>query len=146
MFTFFVSCSSLTFSVTTNMFIYLNYGCRILKLFLPQTRLEKIYCFFSKFLTLKRKNCGTYRTCISQVSVCFFSSLFVIDFYSSPKCFRYVGRLFVKATGRPMDILPKLRRMADFSEDDDVELYEVSLFLSVCHIISGSLPCLYFSP
>jgi hypothetical protein len=52
----------------------------------------------------------------------------------------------VKATGRPMDILPKLRRMADFSEDDDVELYEVSLFLSVCHIISGSLPCLYFSP
>jgi ubiquitin carboxyl-terminal hydrolase 7 len=37
----------------------------------------------------------------------------------------------VRATGRPQDILPKLRRMAGFSQDEDVELYEVSLFLFV---------------
>lgn len=41
--------------------------------------------------------------------------------------FRYVGRLFVKASGRPQDILPKLRMLAGFSQDDDIELYEVSL-------------------
>jgi hypothetical protein len=60
-----------------------------------------------------------------------YASLFLIDFYSSFKCFRYVGRLFVKATGRPQDILPKLRRMAGFSQNEDVELYEVSLLLFV---------------
>ncbi|XP_066396753.1 ubiquitin C-terminal hydrolase 12-like isoform X2 [Miscanthus floridulus] len=37
---------------------------------------------------------------------------------------RYVGRLFVKASGRPQDILPKLRMLAGFSQDDDIELYE----------------------
>ena len=39
---------------------------------------------------------------------------------------RYVGRLFVKSSGKPQDILPKLRKMAGFLQDDDVELYEVS--------------------
>lgn len=43
--------------------------------------------------------------------------------------FRYVGRLFVKASGRPQDILPKLRKMAGFLQDDDIELYEVGLLL-----------------
>lgn len=43
--------------------------------------------------------------------------------------FRYVGRLFVKASGRPQDILPKLRMLAGFSQEDDIELYEVSLVL-----------------
>ncbi|NP_001346281.1 Ubiquitin carboxyl-terminal hydrolase 12 [Zea mays] len=37
---------------------------------------------------------------------------------------RYVGRLFVKASGRPQDILPKLKMLAGFSQDDDIELYE----------------------
>ncbi|PWZ40553.1 Ubiquitin carboxyl-terminal hydrolase 12 [Zea mays] len=37
---------------------------------------------------------------------------------------RYVGRLFVKASGRPQDILLKLRMLAGFSQDDDIELYE----------------------
>jgi hypothetical protein len=41
---------------------------------------------------------------------------------------RYVGRLFVKVSGRPQDILPKLRKMAGFLQDDDIELYEVSFY------------------
>lgn len=39
--------------------------------------------------------------------------------------FRYVGRLFVKTSGKPQDILPKLRKMAGFSQDEEIELYEV---------------------
>eukprot|EP00246_Nothoceros_aenigmaticus_P013115 TRINITY_DN439_c0_g3_i1.p1 TRINITY_DN439_c0_g3~~TRINITY_DN439_c0_g3_i1.p1 ORF type:complete len:1081 (+),score=256.97 TRINITY_DN439_c0_g3_i1:216-3458(+) len=37
---------------------------------------------------------------------------------------RYVGRAFVKAGGKPLDIIGKLIGMAGFSEDDDLQLYE----------------------
>jgi len=37
---------------------------------------------------------------------------------------RYVGRLFVKSTGKPIEILPKLIQMAGFSPDEEIELYE----------------------
>ena len=39
---------------------------------------------------------------------------------------RYVGRLFVKGTGKPLEILTKLNEMAGFSPDQEIELYEVS--------------------
>ncbi|KAL6005120.1 CSN-associated deubiquitinating enzyme Ubp12 [Asimina triloba] len=38
---------------------------------------------------------------------------------------RYVGRLFVKGTGKPVEILTKLNEMAGFSPNDEIELYEV---------------------
>ncbi|XP_065621467.1 ubiquitin C-terminal hydrolase 12 isoform X6 [Quercus suber] len=37
---------------------------------------------------------------------------------------RYVGRLFVKGSGKPVEILPKLNEMAGFSADEEIELYE----------------------
>ncbi|KAK8942800.1 Ubiquitin carboxyl-terminal hydrolase 13 [Platanthera zijinensis] len=37
---------------------------------------------------------------------------------------RYVGRLFVKASGKPVDILPKLNQMASFPPNEEIELYE----------------------
>ncbi|KAG6772362.1 hypothetical protein POTOM_023767 [Populus tomentosa] len=37
---------------------------------------------------------------------------------------RYVGRLFVKSSGKPIEILAKLNQMAGFPPDEDIELYE----------------------
>uniref|UniRef100_A0A6V7QYI6 ubiquitinyl hydrolase 1 n=1 Tax=Ananas comosus var. bracteatus TaxID=296719 RepID=A0A6V7QYI6_ANACO len=37
---------------------------------------------------------------------------------------RYVGRLFVKALGKPTEILTKLNKMAGFSPSEEIELYE----------------------
>ncbi|PIA59785.1 hypothetical protein AQUCO_00400584v1 [Aquilegia coerulea] len=37
---------------------------------------------------------------------------------------RYVGRLFVKGSGKPIEILPKLNEMAGFSPDEEIDLYE----------------------
>ena len=39
--------------------------------------------------------------------------------------FRYVGRLFVKSTGKPIEILTKLNQMAGFDADEEIELFEV---------------------
>lgn len=38
---------------------------------------------------------------------------------------RYVGRLYVKSTGKPVDILKKLNELAGFDSDEEIELYEV---------------------
>ena len=48
-------------------------------------------------------------------------------------CYSFVGRLFVKALGKPSDILTKLNEMAEFSPNEEIELYEVlhnSAFIS----------------
>ncbi|XP_020087505.1 ubiquitin carboxyl-terminal hydrolase 12-like isoform X1 [Ananas comosus] len=37
---------------------------------------------------------------------------------------RYVGRLFVKAPGKPSEILPKLNEMAGFAPNEEIELFE----------------------
>ncbi|KAG0497188.1 hypothetical protein HPP92_001879 [Vanilla planifolia] len=37
---------------------------------------------------------------------------------------RYVGRLFVKALGKPVEILSKLNQMAGFTANEEIELYE----------------------
>ncbi|KAI3734586.1 hypothetical protein L6452_14057 [Arctium lappa] len=37
---------------------------------------------------------------------------------------RYVGRLFVKGTGKPIEILPKLNEMAGFGREEELELFE----------------------
>ncbi|XP_021721291.1 ubiquitin carboxyl-terminal hydrolase 13-like isoform X1 [Chenopodium quinoa] len=37
---------------------------------------------------------------------------------------RYVGRIFVKSTGKPAEILNKLNEMAGFAPDEDIELFE----------------------
>jgi len=41
---------------------------------------------------------------------------------------RFMGRLFVKAFGKPSEILAKLNKMAGFSPDQEIELYEARLF------------------
>lgn len=50
-------------------------------------------------------------------------------------CFpSYVGRLFVKSTSKPVEILTKLNEMAGYAPDEEIDLYEVcfpsQLFLS----------------
>uniref|UniRef100_A0A7C9CRZ2 ubiquitinyl hydrolase 1 n=1 Tax=Opuntia streptacantha TaxID=393608 RepID=A0A7C9CRZ2_OPUST len=37
---------------------------------------------------------------------------------------RYVGRLFVKSSGKPLEILSKLNEMAGFAPDEEIELFE----------------------
>ncbi|XP_057782081.1 ubiquitin C-terminal hydrolase 12-like isoform X4 [Salvia miltiorrhiza] len=37
---------------------------------------------------------------------------------------RYVGRLFVKSLGKPVDILTRLNEMAGYAPEEDIELYE----------------------
>ncbi|XVF00066.1 hypothetical protein REPUB_Repub03eG0253800 [Reevesia pubescens] len=36
----------------------------------------------------------------------------------------YVGRMFVKAAGKPMEILARINKMAGFGPDEEIELYE----------------------
>lgn len=38
---------------------------------------------------------------------------------------RYVGRLYVKSTGKPVEILKRLNELAGFDPDEEIELYEV---------------------
>lgn len=38
---------------------------------------------------------------------------------------RYVGRLMVKSSSKPMDITGKLNEMAGFAPDEEIELFEV---------------------
>lgn len=42
---------------------------------------------------------------------------------------RYVGRLFVKGSGKPLEIVTKLNELAGFSPDEEIELFEVHFFL-----------------
>ncbi|CAN1258520.1 Ubiquitin C-terminal hydrolase 12 [Linum perenne] len=37
---------------------------------------------------------------------------------------RYIGSLFVKGSGKPMDILTKLNEMAGYASDQEIEIYE----------------------
>jgi ubiquitin carboxyl-terminal hydrolase 7 len=41
---------------------------------------------------------------------------------------RYVGRLFVKNSSKPIEILAKLNQMAGFASEEEIELYEVCLY------------------
>jgi len=38
---------------------------------------------------------------------------------------RYVGHLFVKGSGKPLEIKTKLKELAGFSPDEEIELFEV---------------------
>lgn len=52
----------------------------------------------------------------------------------------YVGRLFAKSTGKPVEILTKLNEMAGCAPDEEIDLYEVCSLshyyqLLWCHFI-----------
>ncbi|KAK3120269.1 hypothetical protein QOZ80_9AG0684800 [Eleusine coracana subsp. coracana] len=53
----------------------------------------------------------------------------------------FVGRLFVKALGKPLDILAKLNEMAGFSPNEEIELYEEIKFEPnvMCEVIDKKL-------
>lgn len=61
------------------------------------------------------------------------------------KCFhvsRYVGRLFVKSSGKPIEILEKINKMAGFTPDEEIELYEVCVSTNIfCCLLVFSLFC-----
>ncbi|KAK7839224.1 ubiquitin carboxyl-terminal hydrolase 12 [Quercus suber] len=46
---------------------------------------------------------------------------------------RYVGRLFVKSTGKPLEILTKLNEMAGYTPDEEIELYELEDGDIICY-------------
>ncbi|KAF5777805.1 putative ubiquitinyl hydrolase 1 [Helianthus annuus] len=48
---------------------------------------------------------------------------------------RYVGRLFIKGTGKPIDILSKLKQLAGIEQGEEIELVEVSIIFSVCYLL-----------
>ncbi|RZC90859.1 hypothetical protein C5167_028693 [Papaver somniferum] len=52
-----------------------------------------------------------------------YSSLFKL-YDAEKEELRYVGRLFVKDSGKPSEILKKLNEMAGFSPNEEIELYE----------------------
>ena len=56
---------------------------------------------------------------------------------------RYVGRFFVKSSGKPIEILEKLNQMAGFAPDEEIELYEVCVpkNLFVQHVSSFLFWC-----
>ncbi|KAL8490825.1 hypothetical protein ACS0TY_022727 [Phlomoides rotata] len=63
--------------------------------FLHQKKVRKTYCCFLSFMILRKKE------------------------------IRIVGRLFVKSSGKPIDILSKLNEMAGFAPDEEeIELFE----------------------
>ena len=39
----------------------------------------------------------------------------------------YVGWLFVKGTGKPTEILSKLNELAGFEQDEEIQVFEVSV-------------------
>jgi hypothetical protein len=41
----------------------------------------------------------------------------------------YVGRFFVNCTGKPLEILTKLKKLAGYDPDEEIELYEVGFCL-----------------
>ena len=41
----------------------------------------------------------------------------------------YVGRLFLKAVGKPIEILAKLNELAGFPANEEIELYEVLIHM-----------------
>ncbi|CAL9156840.1 unnamed protein product [Musa hybrid cultivar] len=55
---------------------------------------------------------------------------------------RFVGRLFVKALGKPIEILSKLNEMAGFPPNEDIELYEEIKFepTVMCEHIDKQIP------
>lgn len=42
--------------------------------------------------------------------------------------FSYAGRLFVKSTGKPSEILANLNKMVDYALDQEIDLFEVCEF------------------
>ncbi|KAK9185454.1 hypothetical protein WN943_025810 [Citrus x changshan-huyou] len=58
---------------------------------------------------------------------------------------RYVGRLFVKSTGKPMEYLPKLNEMAGYAPDEEIDLYEshhviFTIYVSICYLEDAISP------
>ncbi|KAL3523697.1 hypothetical protein ACH5RR_016531 [Cinchona calisaya] len=54
---------------------------------------------------------------------------------------RYVGRLFVKGSGKPIEILSKLNEMAGFAPDEEIDLFEEIKFEPnvMCELIDKKL-------
>ncbi|GLT69604.1 hypothetical protein SLA2020_417420 [Shorea laevis] len=50
--------------------------------------------------------------------------LFFKHYNPEKKELRYVGRLFVKRTGKPTEILSRLNEMAGYSSDEEIDLFE----------------------
>ena len=65
-----------------------------------------------------------------ELSYIFFSSVI--------KC-RFVGRLFLKSLGKPIEVLTKLNEMAGFPPNEEIELYEVGFSFEVLILFLANL-------
>ena len=52
--------------------------------------------------------------------------VFLVSLFNFLFVVRYVGRIFVKGSGKPLEILAKLNELAGFLPDEEIELFEVN--------------------
>ncbi|XP_050244516.1 ubiquitin C-terminal hydrolase 12 isoform X1 [Quercus robur] len=117
--------SNKTHNAELKLFLEVELGLDLRPIPPPEKTKEDILLFF-KFYDPEK---GELRyIVISSFLLCFllFGSLFFLCFVT-PNFFhgaRYVGRFFVKSSGKPIEILEKLNQMAGFAPDEEIELYE----------------------
>ncbi|CAK7325156.1 unnamed protein product [Dovyalis caffra] len=83
----------------------------------PEKTKEDILLFFKLYDPSKEelRYCHLHLTVVRN-----YSRLQLLNFFDD----RYVGRLFVKGSGKPLEIVTKLNEMAGFAPDQEIELYE----------------------
>lgn len=92
---------------------------------LPDKTKEDILLFFKLYDPEKEEL--RYSFIFLPINLFFFSNNTLPFCFWPIIIFRYVGRLFVKALGKPADILSKLNEMAGFSPSVEIQLFEVYL-------------------
>lgn len=84
-----------------------------------------IYYFSLSYMILKKRSFGTELFILFLHILCVEPGL-THDLF--PCNVSYVGRLFVKGTGKPSEILTRLNEMAGYDPEEDIVLYEVGLY------------------
>ncbi|KAA8539052.1 hypothetical protein F0562_025744 [Nyssa sinensis] len=83
----------------------------------PKKTEEEILLFFKLYEPLKEE----LRYFTNSFLFLGWNYMQLLGFFS---VFRYVGRIFVKRIGKPMEILTKLNELAGFAPNEEIELYE----------------------
>jgi ubiquitin carboxyl-terminal hydrolase 7 len=89
----------------------------------PEKTKDDILLFFKLYDPSKEELRYSSHVHFTFVRNC--SQLLLLNFFDD----RFVGRLFVKGSGKPLEILTKLNEMAGFAPDQEIELYEASHYI-----------------
>ncbi|XP_059665781.1 ubiquitin C-terminal hydrolase 12-like isoform X1 [Cornus florida] len=101
----------------------------------PVKTKEEILFFFKLYDPLKE-----------ELRYLLFLSFLGLEFYVITQALflvvRYVGRLFLKGSGKPVEILTKLNELAGFAPDEEIDLYEEIKFEPnvMCEHIDKKVP------